>query len=97
VTLGPNRPTDKVRATLLAEAYFEYHLGGCGAVDEPLEKDGAWLFRTKVGAAARPGPTILVDKRTGKTSAKGLPTVTDPSTYYRRPLDEPFWITHRTP
>lgn len=92
MALKPNRPADKATAILLARAYFEYHLGGCGGESEPVEKGGRWVFSTKVGAGGRPGPFIVVDKRTGTTSAKGLPTVKDPSAYYGKPRENPWWL-----
>ena len=82
-TLGPNRPTNEVRATLLARAYFHRHLGGCGGAEAPIDGTGVWTFPTRVGFTGASGPNIRIDKRTGTASANGLPTVTDPSVYYR--------------
>lgn len=79
---------------LLARAYFDYHLGGCGSEALPVDKDTHWLFATRVGYSGAPGPDILVDKRTGATSAHGLPTVANPGTYYRQARATPYWLDH---
>lgn len=83
--LGPNRPTDRTRATLLAQAYFDRHLGGCGGLETARDAGDRWTFPTRIGDTGVPGPEIRVDKRTGTTAAVGLPTVTDPSITYGTP------------
>ena len=83
--LGPNRPTDRTRAKLLAQAFFDHHLGGCGGREPEHDAGDLWAFPTRVGDTGAPGPDIRVDKRTGTTAAVGLPTVTDPSITYGTP------------
>ena len=53
-----------------------------GGAEAATDDGDAWLFPTLFGYAGEPGPMIRVDKRTGATSAPGLPTVTDPAAAY---------------
>ena len=79
--LKAGRPVNDLQASLLATAYFDAYISGCGSSGMPEDKGSYWLFRSRRGYDGTPGPKIRVDKRTGATSSEGRITVRDLSSY----------------
>ncbi len=79
--LKAGRPVDDLQAELLAAAYFYKRISGCGGPGRGVDRGTYWRFESRVGIGAALGPEIRVDKTSGTTSSKGLPTVKDPRSY----------------
>jgi len=62
-------------AELLATAYFQRYVSGCGGIGALADHGGYWTAQTRIGYAGTPGVPIRVDKRTGAISHDGKPTV----------------------
>jgi hypothetical protein len=67
-----SRPfNDLEKCTAIANAYFEHVFGSCGAFELGPADVSYWVFTTKVGYGAQPGPSIKISKTTGSISCEG--------------------------
>lgn len=74
-----SKPIGEYEAYVLARAYY----GGCGGIDLPKRKGDFWVAKTYVGYAGLSKESILVNRKTGVTVARGFPEITDPKLYLK--------------
>lgn len=60
-------------ARVIASAYFNNVVSGCGSISEIRDDGEFWRVSTLVGRGAQPGEDIFVEKVSGKTTSKGFP------------------------
>ncbi len=67
-TVDASNGIDQAEAYIIAEAYFIYHISGCGYPAEPESENENWVSKTQIGIVGKPGPPILINKKTGDIS-----------------------------
>ena len=77
---------DKGEAAILAENYFSMYLGSCGGVELPIEKGDYWESGVVAGIAGERLEPIIIEKKTGRISWAGGPTIDDPVEHFRAEL-----------
>ena len=64
-TVDATNGIDQAEAYIMAEAYFIYHISGCGYPAEPESANENWASKTQIGIVGKPGPPIFINKETG--------------------------------
>ena len=65
----------RAQANLLADAYFQIYLGGCGGAEPVQSMKGHWSAPVIVGYAGVRDGAFRIDRLTGAVSYRGRPTL----------------------
>ena len=82
-SIRPGTLIGEFEAYVLASAYFDVYVNGCGGVELPKERGDLWIAESAEGIAGGPGPRIIVEKKTGLTYSPGRRKVRDPKEYLK--------------
>jgi hypothetical protein len=82
-SIRPGTVIGEFEAYVLASAYFDAYISGCGGAELPKERGDLWIAESAEGYAGAPGPRIIVEKKTGLTYSPGRRKVRDPKEYLK--------------